>query len=129
MVMLINHSSGSGGDAFPYYFKKLKLGLTLGTRTWGGLVGLSGNPAFLDGSALSVPTFAFVGTDGDWAVEGLGVSPDIEVIDSPDLVAKGHDPALEKGIQVLLDELKKNPPKKVEKPKAPDRSKWHEKIK
>jgi len=129
MVMLINHSSGSGGDAFPYYFKKLKLGLTIGTRTWGGLVGLSGNPAFLDGSAISVPTFAFVSTEGEWAVEGMGVSPDIEVIDSPDLVAKGQDPALEKGIQVLLDELKKNPPKKVERPAAPDRSKWHEKIK
>lgn len=129
MVMLINHSSGSGGDAFPYYFKKLKLGLTIGTRTWGGLVGLSGNPGFTDGSTVEVPTFGFVGTDGEWAVEGLGVSPDIEVIDRPDLVARGHDPALEKGVEVLLDELQKNPPKKVEKPKAPDRSKWREGIK
>lgn len=129
MVMLINHSSGSGGDAFPYYFKKLKLGPTIGTRTWGGLVGLSGNPGFLDGSAISVPTFGFVGTDGDWAVEGMGVSPDIEVIDRPDLVAKGGDPALEKGVQVLLEELRNNPPKKATKPGAPDRSKLHEKIK
>ena len=129
LVMLINHSAGSGGDAFPYYFKKLKLGLTIGTRTWGGLVGLSGNPGFTDGSTVEVPTFGFVGTDGDFAVEGLGVAPDIEVIDSPDLVAKGRDPALEKGVQVLLEELQKNPPKKVGKPKAPDRSKLHEKIK
>ena len=128
MVMLINHSAGSGGDAFLYYFKKLKLGLTIGTRTWGGLVGLSGNPGFTDGSTVEVPTFGFVGTDGEFAVEGLGVAPDIEVIDSPDLVAKGHDPTLEKGVQVLLEELEKNPPKKPAKPKAPDRSKWHEKI-
>ena len=129
MAMLINHSAGSGGDAFPYYFKKLKLGLTIGTRTWGGLVGLSGNPGFVDGSSISVPTFGFVGTDGDWAVEGMGVSPDIEVIDRHDLMAKGRDPALEKGVQVLLEELKKNPPQKVAKPKAPDRSKLHEKVK
>jgi tricorn protease len=127
MVMLINHSSGSGGDAFPYYFKKLKLGLTLGTTTWGGLVGLSGNPGFTDGSSISVPTFGFVGTDGEWAVEGMGVSPDIEVIDSPDLVAKGHDPTLERAVSVLLEELQKNPPHKVEKPKYADRSKLHEK--
>ncbi len=127
MVMLINHSSGSGGDAFPYYFKKLKLGLTLGTTTWGGLVGLSGNPGFTDGSSISVPTFGFVGTDGDWAVEGLGVSPDIEVIDSPDLIATGHDPTVEKAVSVLLEELQKNPPRKVAKPKYADRSKLHEK--
>jgi tricorn protease len=128
MVMLINHSAGSGGDAFPYYFKKMKLGPTIGTRTWGGLVGLSGNPDFLDGSSIMVPTFGFVGTDGEWAVEGIGVSPDIEVVDRPDLVATGHDPSLEKGIEVLMAELQKNPPKKVEKPKAPDRSKWNEKA-
>ncbi len=128
MVMLINHSSGSGGDAFPYYFKKLKLGPTIGTTTWGGLVGLSGNPAFLDGSSLMVPTFAFVGTDGNWAVEGIGVTPDIEVIDRPDAVAKGGDPGLEKGVEVLLEELKKNPPRKVVKPQPPDRSKWHERF-
>ncbi|OGD26042.1 MAG: acetyl-CoA synthetase [Candidatus Aminicenantes bacterium RBG_13_63_10] len=129
MVMLINHSAGSGGDAFPYYFKKMKLGLTIGTRTWGGLVGLSGNPGFVDGSSVSVPTFGFVGTDGEFAGEGLGVSPDIEVIDRPDLVAKGQDPALEKGVEVLLEELRKNPPQRPAKPQAPDRSKWHEKIK
>ena len=126
-AMLINGYAGSGGDAFPYYFRKQKLGVLIGTRTWGGLVGLSGNPGLADGGSINVPTFAFVDTEGDWAVEGIGVSPDLEVLDLPELVAAGKDPCVEKAIQVLMEELKKNPPKKVQKPKEPDRSKWHEK--
>jgi len=124
-VMLINHYSSSGGDAFPYYFRKKKLGFLIGTRTWGGLVGISGNPGLADGGYLNVPTFGFVDTEGKWAVEGVGVAPDIEVYDRPELVVKGHDPSLEKAVQVLMEELKKNPPKKIKKPKEPDRSKWH----
>lgn len=126
-VMLINHYSSSGGDAFPYYFKKMKLGILIGTRTWGGLVGLSGNPGLVDGGHLNVPTFGIIDTDGNWAVEGEGVSPDIEVYDRPELVVKGKDPSLEKAVAVLLDELKKNPPRKVKKPQDPNRSKWIEK--
>jgi tricorn protease len=126
-VMLINGYSSSGGDAFPYYFKKKKLGLLIGTRTWGGLIGLSGNPDFADGGSLSVPTFGFVDSDGRWAVEGEGVAPDIEVIDRPELVAAGHDPCVEKAVEVLLEQLQKNPPRKPAMPAEPDRSKWIEK--
>jgi len=122
-VMLINHYSASGGDAFPYYFKKNKLGTLIGTRTWGGLVGLSGNPALADGGYTAVPTFGFINTEGNWAVEGVGVYPDIEVYDRPELVAKGEDPCIKKAVEVLLEELKKNPPKKIKKPEDPDRSK------
>lgn len=123
-VMLINYYAGSGGDIFPYYFKKKKLGLLIGTRTWGGTVGVSGNPRLVDGGYTAVPTFGFIDTDGNWAVEGIGVAPDIEVIDRPELVAKGRDPSLEKAVEVLLEELKKNPPKKIKKPEDPDRSEW-----
>jgi len=126
-VMLINGYSSSGGDAFPYYFKKKKLGLLIGTRTWGGLIGLSGNPDLVDGGSISVPTFGFVDTDGNWAVEGEGIHPDIEVIDRPELVAAGHDPCIEKAVEVLLEQLQKTPPKKTEMPAEPDRSKWIEK--
>jgi tricorn protease len=126
-VMLINGYSSSGGDAFPYYFKKSKLGRLIGTRTWGGLIGISGNPDFADGGSFNVPTFGFVDTEGHWAVEGEGVSPDIEVIDRPELVAAGHDPCIEKAVQVLLEQLKQNPPQKTAIPAAPDRSKWIEK--
>ncbi len=119
-VCLINGQAGSGGDAFPYYFREMGLGKLIGTTTWGGLIGLSGNPALLDGGSILIPTFRFFDTEGMWAVEGIGVKPDIEVIDSPDQMAQGHDPSLEKGIEVLLDQLKKNPPKKVVVPKAPE---------
>jgi tricorn protease len=116
---LINWSAGSGGDAFPYYFKKLNLGPLIGTRTWGGLIGISGNPPLMDGGFVLVPQFRFLDTEGNWVVENEGVSPDIEVIDRPDLIAKGQDPTLEKAIEVLLAELAKNPRKKVVVPSIP----------
>ncbi|MEN8222187.1 MAG: PDZ domain-containing protein [Acidobacteriota bacterium] len=125
-AMLINHYASSGGDAFPYFFKKRGLGVLIGTRTWGGLVGLSGNAGFVDGGSFNVPTFGFFNTEGKWAVEGVGVYPDIEVIDTPHLVAKGIDPGIEAAVKYLLNELKKNPVKKVKQPEDPDRSKWIE---
>jgi tricorn protease len=112
-AMLINGYSSSGGDALPYYFRKRKLGTIIGTRTWGGLIGISGNPPLMDGGSVSAPQFRFFDTEGMWAVEGTGVAPDIEVVDRPDLVAAGQDPSLEMAVKVLLEELAKNPPKKV----------------
>jgi tricorn protease len=122
-VTLINGYSSSGGDAFPYYFRKMGLGKLIGTRTWGGLIGISGNPGFVDGGGISAPSFRFYSTDGKWAVENEGVSPDIEVLDRADLVAKGQDPSLEKAVEWLLEELKKNPPAKVKQPPPVDESK------
>ena len=119
---LINGYSSSGGDAFPYYFRESKLGTIIGTRTWGGLIGISGNPGLMDGGSIDIPVFRFLDTEGNWAVENEGVSPDIEVLDRADLVVKGEDPSLEKAVQVLLEELKKNPPKKLVVPPAPDES-------
>jgi tricorn protease len=116
---LINGQAGSGGDAFPFYFRQANLGPLIGTRTWGGLAGLNQTPPLLDGGSLSAPSFRFYTTDGKWAVENEGVAPDVEVIDRPDEVAKGHDPSLEKAIAYLMDELKKNPPKKVPVPTPP----------
>ena len=118
-VTLMNGQAGSGGDAFPFYFKEAGLGPLIGTRTWGGLIGLSGNPSLVDGGALSVPTFRFMTPEGKWAVENEGVAPDIEVIDRPDAVAKGQDPTLEKGIEVLLKELDKKRPPEVKVPPVP----------
>jgi len=111
--MLINGYSASGGDALPYYFRKRALGKIIGTRTWGGLIGISGSPGLMDGGSVTAPTFRFLDTEGMWAVEGAGVSPDIEVVDRPDLVAAGKDPSLEAAIALLMEELKKNPPKKI----------------
>ncbi len=111
-AMLINGYAASGGDALPYYFRKRGLGPLIGTRTWGGLIGLSGNPSLMDGGNVSAPQFRFFDTEGLWAVEGVGVAPDVEVVDRPDLVAAGHDPSLETAVKILLDELAKTPVKK-----------------
>ncbi len=105
-AMLINGYAASGGDALPYYFRQAGLGTIIGTTTWGGLIGLSGNPMLVDGGGVLYPTFRFYGTDGAWAVEGKGVVPDIEVWDLPEAIAAGRDPSIEKAVQVLLEELK-----------------------
>jgi tricorn protease len=118
-AMLINGLSSSGGDAFPYYFRKLKLGTLIGTRTWGGLIGISGNPGLADGGSVLAATFRFMSTDGQWAVENEGVSPDIEVIDRPELIAAGKDPSVEKAVEVLLAQLPASPKPRLQSPPAP----------
>ncbi len=120
--MLINGLAGSGGDAFPHYFRQAGLGKLIGTRTWGGLVGISGNPPLIDGGYTSAPTFAFYENDGTWGIEGHGVDPDIEVVDDPAKMVDGDDPQLDAAIELMLSEIRMNgyaPPKR---PAYPDRS-------
>lgn len=122
-VMLINGLSGSGGDAFPAYFRQAGLGKLVGTRTWGGLVGISGNPSLIDGANIAVPTFGYYETDGTWGIEGHGVDPDIEVVDDPALLAQGEDPQLDKAIEVILEELRSGGAYEAPaRPEFPDRS-------
>jgi tricorn protease len=118
-AMLVNGYAGSGGDAFPYYFRERKLGRIFGTTTWGGLIGLSGNPQLADGGSLSTPSFRFFDLNGQWAVEGTGVDPDIEVVDRPEALARGEDPSLEAAVKYLLEELQRNPPRRVVAPRPP----------
>ncbi len=108
-VMLINGWSGSGGDAFPDFFRKAKLGKLIGMRTWGGLIGYTGVPSLIDGGFLTVPSFRMYNPDGTWFKEGHGVDPDIKVVDNPTLLAKGTDPQLKTAVKVILNELKKHP--------------------
>jgi tricorn protease len=120
--MLTNGLAGSGGDAFPAYFKQSGLGKLIGTRTWGGLVGISGNPGLIDGGYTSVPTFGFYESDGSWGIEGHGVDPDIEVVDDPALMWDGGDPQLDAAIENVLWEIMLNPYAAPARPAAPDRS-------
>ena len=120
-VTLINGYSSSGGDAFPYYFRKLGLGPLIGTRTWGGLIGISGNPSLADGGAILAATFRFLDTQGNWAIENEGVAPDIEVVDRPEQVAAGEDPSLERAVRYLLEQLDTVPPRPLRAPPAPTR--------
>jgi tricorn protease len=119
-VMIINEHAGSGGDAMPWYFRKTGIGKLVGTRTWGGLVGISGYPPLLDGGSVTAPSFAFFSPDGTWDVENHGVPPDVEVDLDPHEVRAGHDPQLEKAVAIVLEELKKNPPAKPKKPAYPN---------
>lgn len=101
-VMLINGFSGSGGDAFPDYFKKRGLGPLIGTRTWGGLIGISGAPNLVDNGRITVPTFRMYNPKGGWFKEGHGVDPDIEVVEDFQKLANGTDVQLEAGIEEVL---------------------------
>jgi tricorn protease len=108
-TMIINEMSGSGGDALPWMFKQDGVGPLVGTRTWGGLVGIYGYPPLMDGGFVTAPRVAIYGLKGEWEVENHGIAPDIEVENDPASVAAGHDLQLEKAVQVTLDALKKNP--------------------
>ena len=119
-VMLVNELAGSGGDAMPWFFKKLKIGPLIGKRTWGGLVRASGIPTLMDGGSIRAPNGAVYGLNGEWEVENVGVAPDIEVELDPAAWRTGRDPQLEKAIEWLLAELKRNPPKDYKRPPYPD---------
>lgn len=108
-TMLIDQDAGSGGDFLPWAFKRLKLGKTIGTRTWGGLIGISANPNMIDGGFHVVPFFRFYTPDGEWRVENEGVAPDIELELDPIAVNQGRDVQLERAISETLQQLKTNP--------------------
>jgi len=119
-VMLINQNSGSGGDAMPWYFRKAAVGKLVGTRTWGGLVGIGGYPSLLDGGYVMAPRYAIYGLKGEWEVENHGIIPDVPVEELPRDVADGHDKQLETGVQMVLDELKANPIQAIPIPTYPN---------
>ncbi len=120
-VMLINERAGSGGDAMPWYFKRAGVGKLIGTRTWGGLVGMAGGPPLMDGGFVGAPSSGIYNPmTGEWEVENIGVPPDIEVEQDPALVRKGRDPQLEKAVEVAMEELKKNPPATLRRPAFPN---------
>lgn len=119
-VMLINQNSGSGGDAMPWYFQKAGVGKLVGTRTWGGLVGIGGYPPLIDGGSVTSPHFAFMGLTGNWEVENHGIAPDVMVEELPKDVAAGHDVQLETGVKMVLDELKEHPVPVIKAPPYPN---------
>ncbi len=109
-ALLIDQDAGSGGDFFPYGFKRLGLGKTIGTRTWGGLIGISANPPLIDGGFLTVPFFRFFTPDGEWRVENEGVAPDMEVELDPLAVNAGRDTQLEAAVTEVMQQLKSAKP-------------------
>jgi tricorn protease len=119
-AMIINMYAGSGGDALPWYFRDAKLGPLVGTRTWGGLVGIYDYPNLMDGGGVTAPRVAFYNRTGGWDIENHGVAPDYEVELTPKDWASGHDPQLEKAVALVMDALKKNPLPVAKRPAFPN---------
>ena len=119
-VMIINQFAGSGGDAMPWLFRKEGVGTLVGVRTWGGLVGIGGYPVLMDGGLVTAPRTAIGGLNGHWEVENHGIPPDVEVWQDPKLIREGHDPQLEKAVEIAMQQLKEHPLPQYPKPPYPD---------
>jgi tricorn protease len=115
-AMLINGWAGSGGDAFPYFFKQMKVGPLIGERTWGGLIGPASGHRLIDGGYFTAPPGRIYSPAGVWFAEGHGVEPDIPVVDHPGEMAKGGDPQLEAAVKEILRLIEENPPRFAEPP-------------
>ena len=120
MVCLTNRQAGSGGDELPHEFRAKGMGPVIGTRTWGGLVGISMGFQLMDGSGLTAPDYRIYNTEG-WLIENEGVAPDIEVELDPAEMARGWDAQLQKGIEVLREMIDKDPVSVPQRPPFPAR--------
>jgi tricorn protease len=119
-AMIINEFAGSGGDAMPYSFHALNVGSLVGKRTWGGLVGIFFVPGLMDGGNITAPNHAIYLPNGQWGIENVGVPPDIDVEQDPALVRQGHDPQLEKAVDVVMHQLKEHPVPTYKRPPYPN---------
>jgi tricorn protease len=123
-VLLINETAGSGGDLLPFMWHEAKIGPMIGTKTWGGLVGIWDTQPLVDGGSITNPRGGFINLEGQWDVENKGVPPDVEVEITPQDAAAGRDPQLERGVQEALKLLDQHPVQVLTKePPAPVRVK------
>lgn len=122
-VCLLNETSASDGDIFPYRFRAAGLGPLIGKRSWGGVVGISGQGPLIDGAPVFVPMMGTNAPDGSWIIEGHGVDPDIEVENDPKSVIEGKDPQLDRGIAEVLKAMEENPMTLPERPADPIKTK------
>jgi tricorn protease len=109
LVCLTNRQAGSGGDMLPMEFQMKKMGPVIGTRTWGGLVGVSMFHRLIDGGGITAPDYRIYDPSGNWVVENEGVTPDIVVDLDPLEVSRGYDAQLMKAIEVLKKKIKEEP--------------------
>ncbi len=101
-VCILNETSASDGDIFPYMFRQAGLGPLIGKRSWGGVVGISGRGPLVDGGRVFVPEEGTNDTAGNWVIEGHGVDPDIVIENDPKSVIAGRDPQLERAVEELV---------------------------
>lgn len=122
LVLLVDEFTASDGEAFAEGFRRLELGQTIGARTWGGEVWLSGVNTLSDNGVARAPMMGVYGEEGEWLIEGEGFIPDIEVINLPKATFKGKDAQLEAAIEHLKELVKKDPRPVPSPPAYPDKS-------
>ncbi len=118
-VCILNETSASDGDIFPYMFRQAGLGPLIGKRSWGGVVGISGRGPLIDGGRVFVPEEGTNDANGNWVIEGHGVDPDIVVENDPKSVIAGRDPQLERAVEELVKKMDAAPMKLPKRPADP----------
>lgn len=121
MACILDEDSASDGDIFPYYFREAGLGPLIGKRSWGGVIGITGQGTLIDGGNVFVPQFGTNDMHGNWVIEGRGVEPDIEVTNDPRSVLEGRDPQLERAVQEIMEKIRVSPKKLPARPADPIR--------
>jgi tricorn protease len=119
IVVLCNEGTGSDGEVFTQHFRDLGLGTVVGTRTWGGLIGITNMIPLTDGGMVTQSNVGFANLRKQWVVENVGAVPDITIENDPAEVVKGRDPQLEGAIEVITRMLKENPPPALVPPPFP----------
>jgi tricorn protease len=119
LICLLDEDSASDGDMFPHFFREAGLGLLVGKRSWGGVVGITNRGNLIDGGAVNVPEFGLNDMDGNWILEGVGVVPDIEVHNDAKSLLEGRDPQLERAVNELLAAMEADPRSLPERPEPP----------
>jgi tricorn protease len=122
IVVLVNENTYSDGEAFADGFKKLDLGTTIGTRTWGGEIWLNSSNLLTDNGLARAPMMGVYGENGEWLIEGHGFVPDIEVDNLPHATFKGQDAQLDRAIRHLKELIAKDPRDIPPVPDYPDKS-------
>jgi len=122
LVVLINESTSSDGEAFAEGVRRLKLGRVIGTRTWGGEIWLTASNVLVDKGVATAAEFGVYGPEGSWMIEGHGVDPD-EVVDNlPRATFDGQDAQLDAAIRYLQEKIKAEPVPVPKAPAYPDKS-------
>ena len=119
LVCLLNEDSASDGDMFPHFFREAGLGLLIGKRSWGGVVGITNRGNLIDGGSVNVPEFGLNDMNGDWILEGVGVVPDIEVENDVTALLEGRDPQLERAVEEVLKAMEAEPRQLPSRPDPP----------
>ncbi len=110
LVSIANENAGSDGDIVNQGFKEMGLGPVVGTRTWGGVIGIDGRYSLIDGTAVTQPRYSFWFAGAGWGVENYGVDPDVDVAMPPQAWSAGEDPQLAEGLRLVQAALAEHPP-------------------